>query len=103
MPCLCDSSRVAPTSYAEVLARCESAALQVDLFKIYTNADTWSEVLVCANCRTRYIGERPFSPQHGGGPLCLFISPVPDPEQWVREGNVISAKLVAEHEAMLLR
>jgi hypothetical protein len=99
MPCQCDSSRVAPISYAEVLARCESARLQVDLFKIYSNAHTWSEVLLCSSCRTVYIGERPFSIEHGGGPLCLFISPVADAEQWVREGNVISARLVAEHQA----
>jgi hypothetical protein len=77
-----------------VLARCESAGLQADLFVVYTNQDTFSEVLVCASCRTRYIGERPFSPAHGGGPLCLFISHVADPEEWVREGNVVSRGLV---------
>jgi hypothetical protein len=51
----------------------------------------------------RYIGERPFSSSHGGGPLCLFISPVPDPERWVQEGNSISYALVAAHEVAQLR
>ena len=96
--CRCDPARFAPTSYDEVLARCESAALQNDLFVVYSNPETHSEVLVCASCRTRYIGERPFSPSHGGGPLCLFIAHVADPEEWVREGKMVSRGLVADAE-----
>ena len=100
--CKCDVSREAPRTYAEVLNRCQNGDdLQSTLSRTQANATTWAEAFECRECGRQWIGERPFSEHHGGGALCLFLSPVPDAKAWILAGNDISGRLRAAHEAFL--
>ena len=102
--CSCDPTRLPPTSYAEVLERCShSAELASQLNEVAADSSGWSRAYVCPSCGAQYVGEHPFGEQHGGGALCLFLSPVPDSGAWVRAGNSISPHIRAAHEAALFR
>lgn len=92
--CPCSEFAAVPRTWPEVIARLEEAERIAPMLEpLATDDESWMSEFRCRACGSTWVGERPFSERHGGGPDLLYRIAGVDPLAWLRHAAPLADEL----------